>query len=68
MGTAKSKKSAVYLNTGDVFNGPLELGPGTIHDDSAGYDLSVDVVYTINSYLMAKSRADADCPPKSAFG
>jgi hypothetical protein len=64
----KVTESAAYVNTGDVFKGPLELGPGTIHDDNAGYDMNVDVVYTIDSYLPAKKRADADCPRKSPGG
>ena len=51
------------MGTGDVFSGLLELGPATIHDENAGYDLRADVVYTINSYMSAKARADADCPP-----
>ncbi len=62
-GSGKIVESGVFLSTGDAFNGPLELGPATIHDESTGSDLRVDVVYTIDSYLNAKTRADADCPP-----
>ncbi len=62
-GSGKIQESDAYISTGDAFDGPLALGQGTIHDDNAGYDLRVDVVYTIDSYLSAKSRADADCPP-----
>jgi hypothetical protein len=61
-GNGKIPESDAYVSTGDVFNGPLELGPAAIHDSNAGYDLRVDVVYTIDSYLNAKARADADCP------
>ncbi len=64
-GSGKIQESNAYINTGDVFDGPLELGQGTIHDDNAGYDLRVDVVYKIDSYVMAKTRADADCPPSA---
>ncbi len=52
-----------YLQAGDAFSGPLELGPASIHDESTGYDLNVDVVYKIDAYVAAKARADADCPP-----
>ena len=51
-----------YVQAGDAFSGPLALGPTTVHDDSAGYDLDVDVVYTVDAYVAAKARADADCP------
>jgi hypothetical protein len=52
-----------YARTGDSFTGQLDLGQATVNDDNTGYDLKLDVVYDINSYLMAKTRADADCPP-----
>lgn len=52
-----------YFHTGDRFTGEIELGPATIHDVSAGYDVNVDSVYRIASYVAAKARADADCPP-----
>jgi hypothetical protein len=59
----KIGEDQAYLQAGDSFTGPLELGPETIHDDSTGYDLNVDVVYKIDAYVAAKARADADCPP-----
>jgi len=62
-GGGKVGETDAYMGTGDAFSGPLQLGPASIHDDSAGYDLRINVVYTIDSYLMAKARADADCPP-----
>jgi hypothetical protein len=62
-GSGKVQESDAYINTGDAFDGPLDLGQGTIHDDNAGYDLKVDVVYKIDSYMSAKARADADCLP-----
>ena len=49
------------MHTGESYSGLLNLGPHTIHDESNGYDLNVNVVYDIASYLPAKSRADADC-------
>jgi hypothetical protein len=52
-----------YFQAGDNFSGPLDLGPASVHDDSTGYDVNVDVVYRVNSYKAAKARADADCPP-----
>jgi hypothetical protein len=59
----KVGEEQAYVQAGDAFTGPLELGPGTIHDDSTGYDLNVAVVYKIDAYVAAKARADADCPP-----
>ncbi|MGA8534372.1 MAG: hypothetical protein WB615_09730 [Candidatus Tumulicola sp.] len=59
----KVGEAQAYLQAGDSFSGPLELGPATIHDESTGYDLNVDVVYQIEAYTAAKARADADCPP-----
>jgi hypothetical protein len=59
----KIGEDQAYIQAGDSFTGPLELGPVTIHDDSTGYDLNVEVVYRIDSYIAAKARADADCPP-----
>ncbi len=52
-----------YFHTGDHFTGSIELGPATIHDASSGYDVNVNSVYRIVSYVAAKARADADCPP-----
>ena len=52
-----------YFHTGDRFTGAIELGPTTVHDVSSGYDVNVDSVYRIVSYVAAKARADADCPP-----
>ncbi len=59
----KLGEEQAYLQAGDAFSGPLELGSAIIHDDSTGYDLNVDVVYKIDAYIAAKARADADCPP-----
>lgn len=52
-----------FFHSGDAFTGPLELGTATLHDVSAGYDVSMESVYRIGSYVAAKARADADCPP-----
>ncbi len=52
-----------YFHSGDRFTGPIELGPATIHDVSSDYNVNVDSVYRIASYVAAKARADADCPP-----
>lgn len=59
----KLSNDHAYFHSGDRFTGSLELGPATLHDVSAGYDVNVDSVYRIVSYLAAKARADADCPP-----
>jgi hypothetical protein len=46
---------------GENFSGPLELGSATIHDDSNGYDLNVEVIYKTDSSTTAKAKADATC-------
>lgn len=51
----------VIVYSGEDFTGPLELGPQTIHDESNGHDLNVDVVYKIRAYMPAKLRADSNC-------
>lgn len=53
-----------FLHSGDDFSGPMELGTTTLHDDSSGYNVSVNSVYRVNAYVAAKARADADCPPE----
>ena len=52
-----------FFHSGDDFSGPMELGSFTIHDDSTGYDVTVDSVYRVTAYVAAKARADSDCPP-----
>lgn len=52
-----------FFHSGDGFTGSIELGPATIHDVSSGYNVNVDSVYRVTSYVAAKARADADCPP-----
>ncbi len=60
-GSDKPTGISATMHTGEDFSGDLALGPTTIHDDSNGYDLSVDVVYVVGPYVAAKARADADC-------
>jgi hypothetical protein len=62
-GARRPQGNSAFMHSGETFSGPLELGAYTIHDENNGYDLSVDVVYKIGTYLAAKARADADCPP-----
>lgn len=64
-GARRPSAKAAAMHSGETFSGPLDLGSHTIHDESNGYDLNVDVVYTIGTYLSAKARADADCPLRS---
>ena len=53
-----------FFHSGDGFTGQIELGPATIHDVSSGYNVNVDsVLPRYPSYVAAKARADADCPP-----
>lgn len=54
--------SGARMHSGEDFSGRLDLGPATVHDESTGYDLAVDVIYTVKSYPPAGARADADCP------
>ena len=54
--------NTAIMHAGEEFTGALETGPATIHDESNGYTLTVNVVYKIGTYLSAKGRADADCP------
>lgn len=58
--------NTAVTHPGEVFTGPLNVGPATIHDESNGYNLTVNVVYKIGTYLPAKGRADADCPSVAA--
>ncbi|MEO6836415.1 MAG: hypothetical protein ABI231_10985 [Candidatus Tumulicola sp.] len=51
------------MHSGEDFSGPLELGAATIHDDSNGFNLAINVIYAVGTYAPAKARADADCPP-----
>ena len=60
---AGPNQNNVFFHSGDRFTGGIELGPATLHDVSAGYDINVNSVYRISSYVAAKARADADCPP-----
>jgi hypothetical protein len=62
-GPRRPQGNSASMHTGESYSGQLNLGPHTMHDESNGYDLNVDVVYYIASYLPAKSRADADCGP-----
>ncbi|MGA8533394.1 MAG: hypothetical protein WB615_04745 [Candidatus Tumulicola sp.] len=62
-GSRRPEGNTATMHSGETFSGPLELGTDTIHDENNGYDLSVDVVYKIGTYIAAKARADADCPP-----
>ena len=61
-GSRKPEGNTAYMHSGENFSGTLELGSDVIHDDSNGYDLSVNIVYIVSTYLAAKVRADADCP------
>ncbi|MBV8372214.1 MAG: hypothetical protein JOY69_03050, partial [Candidatus Eremiobacteraeota bacterium] len=60
-------ENQAYMQTGDSFDGPLQLGTTDVHDDSTGTNLNVNVVYKVDSYIAAKARADADCPPPHAI-
>ncbi|HEY1653791.1 MAG TPA: hypothetical protein VGF86_01605 [Candidatus Tumulicola sp.] len=51
----------VRMYNGEDFTGTLELGSQTIHDESNGRDLNVDVIYKIRAYIPAKLRADSNC-------
>lgn len=62
-GSRKPQGNTATMHSGENFSGRLGLGTNTIHDESNGYDLAVTVVYKIGTYLAAKARADADCPP-----
>jgi hypothetical protein len=64
-GSRKPEGNTAYMHSGETFTGPIALGSDTIHDESNGYDLNVDGVYKVGTYLAAKGRADADCPPPS---
>ena len=61
-GDKKPQGNTALMFSGDSFTGSLDLGPQTVHDESNGYDVNVEVVYKIGTYLAAKARADADCP------
>ena len=65
-GARRPVGNTAVIHAGEVFTGPLNVGPATIYDESNGYNLTVTVVYKIGTYLPAKGRADADCPPVAA--
>jgi hypothetical protein len=46
---------------GEDFSGALPLGFATLHDDSNGYDLSVDVVYRTDSDSAARDWTNNAC-------
>ncbi len=58
--------NSAVMHAGEVFTGPLDVGPSTVHDESNGYTLTVVVEYKARTYLPAKGRADADCPQVAA--
>jgi hypothetical protein len=62
-GARRPQGNTASMHAGESYTGPLELGANTLHDESNGYDLRVDVVYNVAAYLPAKARADADCGP-----
>lgn len=64
-GPQRPTGNSAIMHTGESFSGPLDLGSQTIHDESNGYDVHLNVVYRIETYLAAKARADADCPARS---
>jgi hypothetical protein len=53
---------SAQVHTGENFTGDLAIGKATAHDDSNGYDIALESVYVVDSYMPAKVRADADCP------
>jgi oxalate decarboxylase/phosphoglucose isomerase-like protein (cupin superfamily) len=53
---------SAQVHTGENFTGDLPIGNVTVHDDSNGYNIALDSVYIVESYMPAKVRADADCP------
>jgi hypothetical protein len=61
-GTNKPQGNTAVMHSGEDFTGTFALGQQTVHDDSNGYDLGVNVVYEVAPYVTAKARADADCP------
>jgi hypothetical protein len=61
-GTNRPTGVSAQVHTGENFTGDLPIGNVTVHDDSNGYDMSLDGVYIVDSYMPAKVRADADCP------
>jgi hypothetical protein len=61
-GPRKPDGNTAYMHSGENFSGPLALGSNTVHDESNGYDLNVDAIYRVSTYLAAKARADANCP------
>lgn len=61
-GSDRPTGSGARMHSGEDFSGQLDLGPATVHDESTGYDLDVDVIYKVKSYPPAGARADADCP------
>ncbi len=65
-GARRPTGNTAVIHPGEAFTGPLNVGPATIYDESNGYNLTVAVVYKIGTYLPAKGRADADCPPVAA--
>ena len=61
-GAHRPSGNSAVMHAGETFTGPLDVGPATIHDESNGYTLTIEVVYKIGTYLPAKGRADAACP------
>lgn len=55
------KGADAKMYSGEDFTGKLDLGPQTVHDESNGHDVNVQVVYRIRAYLPAKLRADSNC-------
>lgn len=66
-GLRRPEGNSASMHAGESYTGPLALGSDVVHDENNGYDLKVDVVYDIASYLSAKARADADCPATHAI-
>ena len=64
-GAQRPTGNSAVMHTGETFSGSLNLGPEAIHDQSNGYDVHLNVVYRVDTYIAAKARADADCPLRS---
>jgi hypothetical protein len=61
-GTNRPTGVSAQVHTGENFTGDFPIGNVTVHDDSSGYDMMLNSVYLVDSYMPAKVRADADCP------
>ncbi|HEY3676877.1 MAG TPA: hypothetical protein VGK84_12900, partial [Candidatus Tumulicola sp.] len=55
-GTNRPVGVSAQVHTGENFTGDLPIGNVTVHDDSNGYDMSLNSVYIVDSYMPAKVR------------